>query len=85
MNTTQAAPVRRNLSVVVFRTGGYANFKWQRALPVETRDEALTQLAETQRMGFKAFIADYDKSMSIGLPETHCTDKACPCVKVGAA
>lgn len=56
--------------VVVYRTGGTVNFQWHRSSGYVTREEADASCAEVQRMGYRAMVADYDLSMSIGLPET---------------
>lgn len=55
---------------VVFRTGGRENFQWKRSIAAN-REETAVRLAEVQKMGYQAFMEDYDKSVSIGLPETY--------------
>jgi hypothetical protein len=55
---------------IVFRTGGTLNFKWRRSLPM-SYDEAIIALSAEKKAGrINSMICDYDKSVSIGLPET---------------
>lgn len=56
--------------VTIYRMGGTVNFSWHRALPTMDRREADQQAADISRGGRAAFVADYDLSMAIGLPET---------------
>jgi hypothetical protein len=62
--------LERNLYCVVYRTGGYANFKWHRTLPVTSFKEAAEQCDSVTRQGYRGYVAYYDLSMSIGLPDT---------------
>jgi len=55
---------------VIYRTGGTDNFKWHRTLPMK-RDEAIKAQEDTEKMGYKCFIAEKESSDKIGLPETY--------------
>lgn len=69
--TTNNAPIY----CVVYRVGGTEVFQWQRTLPM-TYAEAQAALAEITRGGRVGHIANYARSVSIGLPETY--DAATP-------
>jgi len=59
-----------NLFCVVYRVGGTANFQWKRTLGM-TEAEAIECKASTERMGYRAMVANYAQSMAVGLPETY--------------
>jgi len=61
--------MKRNYCVV-YRIGGTHRFEWKRTLP-KSQPEAAKDLADIERMGYKAMLVDYDQSMTIGLPETY--------------
>ncbi len=54
---------------VVYRTGGTENFQWKRAC-VGTKKDAEEGLKSIRNMGYRAFLANYKRSLLIGLPET---------------
>jgi hypothetical protein len=57
---------------VYFRTGGTANFKWERQLELHaTREAAQASVNELVRMGYPAHYADSQLLNSIGLPDTY--------------
>lgn len=55
---------------VVYRIGGTESFSWRRTLPTDSLEQADTQQAEIERMGYRCYLEDYDRSMAVGLPET---------------
>ena len=55
---------------VVYRTGGRERFNWHRTSPTRDRNEADEQCNNIRLQGYKAFVENYEKSKSIGLPET---------------
>ena len=56
---------------VIYRTGGYENFMWNRAFDLHySRERAEAHADVVRSMGYPALVADYDLSLSIGLPET---------------
>ena len=55
---------------VVYRMGGTARFEWKRTFP-KSRENAQKDLADIERMGYKAHVADFEQSLKIGLPETY--------------
>lgn len=56
--------------VVIYRTGGTDNFKWQPAIPVATYDEARAQRDDIERGGRPAYIYTVRQFEVIGVPET---------------
>lgn len=70
--TTSTTTTTRNANdwCVIYRTGGTANFQWQRSCAM-SEQEAIHARAETERMGYPAMIARYSQSVAIGLPETY--------------
>lgn len=56
---------------VIFRTGGTENFRWNKALPVATIEEARTQRDAIERGGRPALIHDTARLNLLGLPETY--------------
>ena len=56
---------------VVYRVGGTENFKWCKALPVWTREEAIRIKAEVERGGRPAMVFDTKLLDAVGLPETY--------------
>jgi hypothetical protein len=54
---------------VVYRTGGTANFKWQRTVP-QDREQATLTCSDVNRAGYPAHVVDFQQSLKIGLPET---------------
>ena len=65
MTTTAAATY-----TTVYRTGGTANFRWIKCLPVATRNEAETQVAEIQKGGRPAYCRLTSRVESLGVPTT---------------
>jgi hypothetical protein len=61
----------RSVCVVVYRTGGTANFQWKRSLSCLTRAGAQTAAELITRGGRPAFVVDYALSLALGLPETY--------------
>jgi hypothetical protein len=57
---------------VVYRTGGYLNAKWHRCEAKTTLEDANTQKAEVERMGYKAIVRPTNEWDSIGLPVGWC-------------
>ena len=55
---------------IVFRTGGTANYKWHRSLAMK-QVECLDASLLVERMGYKAYMVNYNHSLAIGLPETY--------------
>lgn len=62
--------VSPNLFCVIYRRGGTDNFTWHRSLGM-SKDEAQTACEATRKMGYRAMVANYRMSLSIGLPETY--------------
>lgn len=58
------------LCVVVYRTGGTANFKWHRTLAM-SQEIAIRTAADTVRMGYACFVDSYVSSKARGLPTTY--------------
>lgn len=58
------------LFCVVYRTGGTDNFKWVRTLAM-SKNEANACKVSTEKMGYRAMVANYAQSIAIGLPETY--------------
>ena len=58
------------LKCVVWRSGGTDNFQWHRSLSM-TPDDATIARISCQRMGYPAHVEDYERSLSIGLPESY--------------
>lgn len=56
--------------VVVYRTGGTENFRWQRTVRFSTLDEAKACRDANERMGYPSMIELAHPSEAIGLPET---------------
>ena len=56
---------------VVYRRGGTANFTWHRSVAFDDKAKAEKALADTKRMGYAAYLVDYEQSMKIGLPDTY--------------
>lgn len=56
---------------VIYRTGGYLNFRWHKCLPVATWEKAQALAEEVRRQGYHALIHDTEALESIGLPETY--------------
>jgi hypothetical protein len=63
--TNQAVPY-----CVVFRTGTPHFFQWHRGLPM-AQAKALHAREVLESLGCKAYIERYDRSLSIGLPDTY--------------
>lgn len=61
---------------VIYRTGGTANFKWHRSMAVGSMEAAAAILAEVQKGGRTAFVADHAKSLAIRLPETYSAEQS---------
>lgn len=59
-----------NLFCVVYRTGGTANFKWNRSTVYYKVADARESAADCRRQGYHCFVADYKRSLEVGLPET---------------
>lgn len=55
---------------VVYRKGGRENFTWHRSEPM-SKSAANEVVVGTRRMGYHAMVVDYERSLSIGLPETY--------------
>ena len=56
----------------VYRTGGTHNAKWQRALPLKSKEEAEHQADEIRRMGYKTLTNTTEFWNTIGLPVGFC-------------
>lgn len=57
---------------IIFRMGGTENFSWHRAFDTHpTREQAEVAAEGVRKMGYKTLVADYDLSLSVGLPETY--------------
>jgi hypothetical protein len=54
---------------VIHRTGTPEDCTWHRSEPILTRETAQTMREGLEAQGFRAMVEDYDKSVSIGLPE----------------
>jgi hypothetical protein len=61
---------------VIYRTGGTANFRWNRVLDLFTREEAAAKVAELGRMGYPALVHDAKRLDAVGMPETFSGDEA---------
>lgn len=59
-----------HLYCVVYRVGGTENFAWRRSLAMP-REQAEQACRDTERMGYRALIERFDRSMAIGLPDTY--------------
>lgn len=59
--------------VVVYRTGGRERCKWHRTVPSPLK-EAIARREDVERMGYKAIVEGYERSMAVGLPEGWGTD-----------
>ena len=55
---------------VIYRTGGTENFTWHRSVAM-TSDEAIQVQRDLARMGYRAHIERYRRSLAVGLPETY--------------
>lgn len=54
---------------VVYRIGGTERFEWKRTFP-KSRQGAVVDLEDIERMGYRAYLVEHEQSMRIGLPET---------------
>lgn len=57
--------------VIVFRTGGTANFAWRRSLPMSMSDAQEALQAEYRAGRMASMIISERLSLAIGLPETY--------------
>jgi hypothetical protein len=62
--------------VVIYRTGGTENFRWNRVLDAFTREEAATTADELGRMGYPALVHIVARLDAIGLPDTFSAEDA---------
>lgn len=63
--------MKRKSYTVIYRTGGTDNFKWNKALPVDSLGEAVKQKDRLETSGYPALIHDTAAINSVGLPETY--------------
>jgi hypothetical protein len=54
--------------IVIFRTGGTVNFRWNRSVGFINIDEALACCESVRKMGYPAFAVDLEKVEQNGLP-----------------
>lgn len=59
-----------SMYVVIYRTGGTENFKWNCSLGMEFRD-AQIKSEEMTRAGFKNYIYEYSDYLTLGVPSTY--------------
>lgn len=70
VSSEEKSASRANSHCVVYRTGGTENFQWHRSLAM-SYDEATNARDDAERMGYAAHVENYQRSVSIGLPETY--------------
>lgn len=61
---------------IIYRIGGTDNFRWHRSSSM-TKEEAFAKRIEIEKMGYKAITENYQRSISIGLPEGYEYDQTC--------
>lgn len=59
---------------VIYRTGGELNFKWNKALPVSSWEEAVDLADSVRKGGRPALIHETEALNRFGLPETFSAD-----------
>lgn len=84
--TTSTSSFIKGLHCVVYRTGGWANFKWHRTTPTTSGAASITR-GELTRMGYLAMVVNYNNSLQVGLPQTfegsHCGTGCGQCTPAG--